>query len=85
MNNPVMHNEITHEDLNRVVDALHQVNLTLESLRVTMSTQVEEIDDHEKRLRQLERWTSSLTPVIASLIFLGGVISTAIISKLFMD
>jgi len=82
MNNSVMHNEVTHEDLNRVVDALHQVNLTLESLRVTMGTQVEEIDDHEKRLRLLERWTSSLTPVIASLIFLSGVISTAVIQRL---
>ena len=80
----VMNSEVTHEDLNRVVDALHQVNLTLESLRVTISTQVEEIQDHEKRLRQLERWTNSLTPVVAGLIFLSGVISTAVVQKLFL-
>ena len=85
MKQPVMKSEVTHDDLNRVVDALHQVNLTLESLRVTMSTHVDEIDDHEKRLRQLERWTSSLTPIMAGLIFLSGVISTAVIQKLFLN
>ena len=67
------------ERLDRIVEALQQINIQLEGLRVTIVANSEAVSDHEKRLRMIEQWRHSLTPLFAVGTFiLGAVASTAV-------
>ena len=70
------------EKLDRIVETLQQVNINLESLRVTLSSLVEVSDDHESRIRLIERWQQNLTPVLAVLTFMLGAIFTEVLDRL---
>ena len=70
------------EKLDRIVETLQQVNVNLESLRVTLSSLVEVSDDHESRIRLIERWQQNLTPVLAVLTFLLGAVFTEVLDRL---
>ena len=70
------------EKLDRIVETLQQVNVNLESLRVTLSSLVEVSDDHESRIRTVERWQQNLTPVLAVLTFMLGAIFTEVLDRL---
>ena len=70
------------EKLDRIVETLQQVNVNLESLRVTLSSLVAVSDDHESRIRSTERWQQNLTPVLAVLTFLLGAIFTEVLDRL---
>lgn len=64
------------DKLDRIFEALQLLNVNLENLRVTLATQIQVADDHEQRLRSIERWHNSLTPVLAAITFtLGAVVS----------
>ena len=69
----------SEEKLDRVVEALSQVAVNLESLRLTLSALGEVSDDHEQRIRTVERWHNQLTPVLAAMTFtLGALFSAAL-------
>ena len=70
------------EKLDRIVETLQQVNINLESLRVTLSSLVEISDDHELRIRTVERWQQNLTPVLAVLTFMLGAVFTEVLDRL---
>ena len=70
------------EKLDRIVETLQQVNINLESLRVTLSALVEVSDDHESRIRTIERWQQNLTPVLAVLTFMLGAVFTEVLDRL---
>ncbi|MBL4884415.1 MAG: hypothetical protein JKY95_07760 [Planctomycetaceae bacterium] len=70
------------EKLDRIVEALHEVNVNLESLRVSLAGQLETTSDHEARLRSIERWQNNLTPVLAAITFILGVTFTQVIDHL---
>ena len=70
------------EKLDRIIEALHQVNVNLEALRVTLANLVELSTDHEHRLRTLERWRHNLTPVLALLTFTLGAVITELLARL---
>ena len=70
------------ERLDRVVEALQQINVNLEGLRVALVDLTETTADHEDRLRSIERWKHSLTPVLAALTFVLGAICSVAIQKL---
>ena len=72
----------TDEQVERVVEALHEVRLTLESLRACLKRLVEAGEDHEQRLRVIERWKHNLTPVIAALTFVLGALFTTLVGRL---
>ena len=38
--------------------------------------------DHEERLRSVERWKQNLTPILATLTFLSGVVFSEMIQRL---
>ncbi|QDT52157.1 hypothetical protein Pan44_01660 [Caulifigura coniformis] len=69
------------ERLDRVVEALQQINVNLEGLRVALVDLTETTADHEDRLRSIERWKHSLTPVLAALTFVLGAICSLAIQK----
>jgi hypothetical protein len=69
------------ERLDRVVEALQQINVNLEGLRVTLVDLTETSADHEDRLRSVERWKHSLTPVLAALTFVLGAICSVAVQK----
>lgn len=73
----------TEEKLDRVVDALHEVSINLESLRTMLLGLHTMSLDHEERLRAIERWQNNLTPVLAAITFLLGVTFTQVINRLF--
>jgi hypothetical protein len=69
------------ERLDRVVEALQQINVNLEGLRVTLVDLTETSADHEDRLRSVERWKHSLTPILAALTFVLGAICSVAVQK----
>lgn len=62
------------ERLERIQEALQSINVHLESLRVSIAAAVQRGDDHETRLRFIERWQHRLTPVLAVITFLVGAV-----------
>ena len=72
----------TDERLDRIVESLQQVNVNLESLRVSLASLVERSDDHESRIRSMERWQNNLTPVLAAVTFILGAVFTQFLGRL---
>lgn len=69
------------EKLDRIVESLQQVNVNLESLRVSLSSLIGVSDDHESRIRTIERWQQNLTPVLAVLTFMLGALFTQALDR----
>ena len=69
------------ERLDRIVEALQQVNVNLEGLRVTFSSVVEAMGDHEQRLRAIEHWRNRLTPILAVVTFVLGAAIAAVFQR----
>jgi len=71
----------TDEKLDRIVESLGQVNVNLESVRVSISSLIQVADDHEKRLRVIERWQNHLTPILAVITFMLGATFTVALER----
>lgn len=69
------------DKLERIMESLQQLSVSVENLRVTLQTLVRESQDHELRLRVIERWRSNLTPVFALLTFIGGTLFSAALNR----
>lgn len=65
----------------KLLTELHSLRVTLERLRVTLSTLTQIASDHETRVRELERRQQSQTPIIAGLTFLLGVMVTELVGR----
>ncbi len=70
------------ERIDRLVEAVQQTNLLLEGLKVTMAQHSVRSVDHEERLRVIERWHQYLTPILAALTFLSGVVFSEMVQRL---
>lgn len=70
-----------HEKLERIAAELQQVNVNLESLRVSVSALVDISGDHESRLRSVERWQQNLTPILALATFVLGAIFRQVLQR----
>ncbi|MGC1275583.1 MAG: hypothetical protein WBC44_17890 [Planctomycetaceae bacterium] len=68
--------------LNRLLAELHSLRVTLEGLRVTLTTLTQVASDHEARVRVLESRQNHLTPIVAGLTFLLGVLVTEVVRRL---
>lgn len=68
--------------LDRILESLSRIQVTIESLRVSLQSISEQSHDHETRLRGVERWKHQVTPVLAVLTFLLGVVATAVAERL---
>jgi hypothetical protein len=69
----------TDDRLDRILESVQQLNVNLEGLRVMLEALAEAQADHERRLRVLERWRHSLTPILAALTFtLGAVVAETV-------
>ena len=71
----------TDEKLDRIVEALQEVNVNLEGLRVSMTSLIQASEDHETRIRTVERWQSNLTPFLAALTFILGAVFTEMLGR----
>ena len=71
----------TDEKLDRIVEALQEVNVNLEGLRVSMTSLMHANEDHETRIRAVERWQSNLTPFLAALTFILGAVFTEMLGR----
>lgn len=69
------------DKLDRIMESVSQLNVQVESLRVSVQTLIQEQQDHEARLRILERWRNSLTPIFAVLTFVIGSLFTAALER----
>ncbi len=69
------------ENVYRLIESLSQINVSLESLRVTMSGISEVSSDHEARLRKIEVWKHNLTPILAAITFTLGAIFTVALER----
>lgn len=69
------------DKLDRIMESVLQTNVHLESLRVSVQTLVQQQEDHESRLRVLERWRNNLTPIFALLTFVIGSLFTAALER----
>ena len=69
------------DKLDRIMESVQQTNVQLESLRVSVQSLIQEQNDHEQRLRILERWRNNLTPIFALLTFVIGSLFTAVLER----
>lgn len=69
------------DKLDRIMESVLQTNVQLESLRVSVQSLIYEQQDHEQRLRILERWRNNLTPIFALLTFVIGSLFTAVLER----
>lgn len=67
--------------LDRVVDVLQQVNVNLEGVRISLLGLIQSREDHEARLRRVERWQHNLSPVLAVLTFILGAVFTETLGR----
>ena len=72
---------LADDKLDRIVEALQQVNVNLESLRGKLSTLIQAREDHETRIRSIERWQHNLTPILAVLTFMLGAVFTEMLDR----
>lgn len=72
---------LTDECVDRIIESLAQVNVNLESLRVSLQMLTEIKMDHELRLRSLERWNHNQAPLVAAATFLLGAVCSAAVQK----
>ena len=69
------------DSLATLVTELHALRVTLERLQVTLASLTRVADDHEARVRVLERRQQSLTPVISALAFVLGIVANELIAR----
>ncbi|QDT33635.1 hypothetical protein [Thalassoglobus polymorphus] len=69
------------ESLDRILESLCQIQISLESLRVSVTSMNDVLGDHETRLRKIEVWKHNLTPVLAVLTFVLGAIFSVAVGK----
>lgn len=72
----------TDERIDRLIEAVQQTNILLEGMKVSLTQLTERSVDHEQRLRTIERWRHNLTPVLAALTFLSGVVFSEMIQRM---
>lgn len=73
---------IRDERIDRLVEATQRTNVLLEGLRISIEYLMESRVDHEQRLRSVEQWKQNLTPILAILTFLSGVVFSEMIQRL---
>jgi hypothetical protein len=76
-----MNQSTTDERMDRVIEAVQQTNILLEGMKVSLTQLTERSIDHEARLRTIERWRHNLTPILAALTFLSGVVFSEMIQR----
>ena len=69
------------ERIDRLVEAVLQTNVLLEGMKVSLEALQIRAQDHEERLRIIERWRHNLTPILATLTFLLGVVFSEMIQR----
>ena len=67
--------------LEQVLHALQELQLSVEAMKTSLQTLVRANEDHEERLRAIERWQNQLTPVAALATFVGGVLFQLVMSR----
>lgn len=75
--------QFSDEKLDRIVESLQQVNVNLESLRVSLVVIGQTSEDHEQRIRSVEQWKHLVTPLLAALTFAMGAVFSVTLEKLF--
>lgn len=70
------------ERMDRLVEAVQQTNLLLEGVKVSLVQVIQRSIDHEDRLRVIERWRHNLTPILAALTFLSGVVFSELMQRM---
>lgn len=76
-----MNQATTDERMDRLIEAVQQTNILLEGMKVSVTQLTERSLDHEARLRTIERWRHNLTPILAALTFLSGVVFSEMIQR----
>lgn len=72
--------ESTTRRLDRIVEQLREIHVSLEGLRVSLTGLTQVSDDHETRLRRLESMSHRLRPVITFGTFALGAAVSAVMN-----
>lgn len=60
------------EKLDRLIASVQSVNVKIEQMRTTLGTMSQTSTDHESRLRAVERWQNTSSPLLMVLTFVLG-------------
>jgi len=60
--------------LTEILRHLQELQVAMEGLRGSMQSALRSGEDHEDRLRKIERWQNQMSPLLALGTFVGGVI-----------
>lgn len=70
------------ERLDAIANEIHDVRVLIEGVRAAVGNIVQLAEDHEQRLRVLEKWRNNLTPLIALGTFIGGAFFQVFVARL---
>jgi len=73
------------ERIDRLIEAVQETNVLLEGMKVSLTQLSERSLDHEQRLRTIERWRHNLTPILAALTFVSGIVFSELIHRAFFQ
>ncbi|MEM1060979.1 MAG: hypothetical protein AAF532_02820 [Planctomycetota bacterium] len=74
---------MAERDHDILLEELQRIRVTLEGLRVTLSTLTEIGADHERRLRVVERRLHSWAAVLAAAVFVSGAVASFMVERVF--
>ncbi len=60
------------EKLDRLIASVQSVNVKIEQMRTTLGAMSQTSNDHEARLRAVERWQNTSSPLLMVLTFVLG-------------
>ena len=75
--------QLNDEKLDRLLESQQQIVVNMESMRVLLNGLVDQSHDHEMRIRLIERWKNQLTPMLAVMTFVLGVVVSVTVDRWF--
>lgn len=67
--------------LTEILRHLQDLQLSMEGLRGSMQSALRSAEDHEERLRKVERWQNQMSPLLALGTFVGGVVFQVVMAR----
>ncbi|MCA9095326.1 MAG: hypothetical protein KDA68_17725 [Planctomycetaceae bacterium] len=67
--------------LSEILRHLQELQLSIEGVRGSMQHALRSSEDHEDRLRKVERWQNQMSPLLALGTFVGGVLFQVVMTR----
>ena len=67
--------------LSEILRYVQELQLSMEGVRGSLQHALRAAEDHEERLRKVERWQNQMSPLLALATFVGGVVFQVVMTR----